>query len=194
MDGLIGKKAPDFNCSGIINKEIKKITLSDFKNKYKVIFFYPLDFTFVCPTEIHAFQEKLEEFKKRNAEIIGVSVDSVYSHQAWLSQSKDKGGIEGVTFVLLSDITKAISKAYGVLNEEEGIAYRGVFILDKNDILQSLTINNLSLGRNIDEVLRVLDALQFTEKHGDVCPANWQAGQEGLKTTKEDVSAYLSKK
>ena len=127
----IGKKAPDFNCEAVINKKIEKITLSSFKGKYKVIFFYPLDFTFVCPTELHAFQNRLSEFEKRNTQVIGASIDSVFSHMAWLNKPKAQGGIEGVTFPLISDINKTMSRDYGVLDEEQGVAFRGLFLLDK---------------------------------------------------------------
>lgn len=192
---IIGKKAPDFFCEAIVNNHIKQIKLADFEGKYKILFFYPLDFTFVCPTEIHAFQEALPEFEKRNAVVLGISVDSVYSHQAWLAQSKDKGGIQGVSFPLLSDITKHIAHEYDVLNTETGIAYRATFIIDKANIIQSVQVNNLGLGRNVLEVIRTLDAVQFVEKHGQqACPANWQMGEPGLSKTQQDVSRYLSRK
>jgi len=191
---IIGKKAPDFICEAIVGNQIKQVKLADFEGKYKILFFYPLDFTFVCPTEIHAFQELLAEFEKRNTIVLGVSVDSVYSHQAWLAQSKDKGGIQGVSFPLLSDITKHIAQAYDVLNPETGIAYRATFIIDKVDIIQSAQINNLAIGRNVSEIVRTLDAVQFVEKHGQVCPANWKTGEPGLSKTQEDISHYLSKK
>ena len=185
----INKKAPNFDCQAVINKQIKNISLNDFDGKYKVIFFYPLDFTFVCPTELHAFQQLLPEFEKRNTQVLGVSVDSAYSHLAWLNTPKE----EGITYPVLSDIHKTIAKEYGVLDECQGIAFRGVFILDKNNIVQSITVNNLSLGRNIDEFLRVIDALQFVEKHGQVCPANWNTGKKAMDPTTEGLETYFGK-
>ena len=190
----VGKEAPSFNCQAVINKQIKEVSLQDFDGKYKVIFFYPLDFTFVCPTELHAFQELLSEFEKRNTQVLGVSVDSAYSHLAWLNTPKAKGGIEGITYPILSDINKEISKAYGVLDECQGVAFRGVFVLDKDNIVQSITINNLSLGRNIPEFVRLIDALQFVEKHGQVCPANWNSGQKAMDPTSEGVQTYFGDK
>jgi peroxiredoxin 2/4 len=194
MGMLVGKRAPGICCQGIIDGEIKDITLNDFEGLYKVLFFYPLDFSFICPTELHAFQDALESFKKRNCIVLGISVDSVYSHQAWLAQPKDQGGIAGITYPLLSDITKCITRAYGVLDEEEGIALRGVFIIDKANIIQSSQINNLSLGRNINEVLRLVDALMFVESHGEVCPANWKPTTKGLTPTHAGVVDYFHTK
>ena len=166
--------------------------MQDFDGKYKVVFFYPLDFTFVCPTEIHAFQQMLPEFEKRNAEVFGVSVDSVYTHLAWLNTPKATGGIEGVTYPLISDINKTLSKEYGVLDEKQGVAFRGVFILDKDNCVQSMTVNNLGLGRNISEIIRTLDALQHFEKHGEVCPANWTVGSKAMKPTDDGLKEYFS--
>lgn len=187
----VGKKAPDFSCEAVINKQIKKVSLADFDGKYKVIFFYPLDFTFVCPTELHSFNSLLPEFQARNVQVLGVSVDSVYSHLAWLNTPKNKGGIEGIAYPLLSDINKTIAKEYGVLDDCQGIAFRGVFVLDKENIVQSFTINNLSLGRNIEEVVRIIDALQFVEEHGQVCPANWTVGDKAMKPTSEGLKEYF---
>ena len=188
---LIGKQAPDFSCQAIIDGCIKQVSLNDFGGKYKVIFFYPADFTYVCPTELHAFQENYEEFTKRNAVVLGVSVDSVHSHFAWLSIPKQQGGIQGVSYPLLSDITKNISRTYDVLNEEIGTAWRAVFILDKKNIIQSMLINANSLGRSTDEVLRLLDAIQYVESHGEVCPANWIVGKKALQPTQEGVKKYF---
>lgn len=188
---LVGITAPDFSCKAVIDGEIKDINLSDYKDQMRVLFFYPLDFSFVCPTELHAFQDALSEFEKRKAVILGVSVDSVYSHLAWLAQPKEQGGIKGVTYPLLSDITKSIARAYGVLDEKEGIASRGVFIIDKKGIIQSMQVNNLSLGRNIQEVLRLVDAVEFVETHGEVCPANWALGTDGMKPTHAGVVDYF---
>lgn len=189
----IGKIAPDFSAEAVIDGQIKKISLSDFDGKYKLLFFYPLDFTFVCPTEILALQENLYEFEKLNTQVLGVSIDSAFSHRAWLNTSREKGGIEGVTYPIIADIKKTISTDYEVLIEEEGVALRGVFLLDKNNIIQSATINNLSLGRSIPELLRVIKALQFVEKNGEVCPANWEPGKKSMKPTKDALEEYFSK-
>lgn len=178
---LLGKKAPNFTAQAVINGQIKNISLEDYKDKYKVIFFYPLDFTFVCPTEILAFQDKLKEFEKKDCVVLGISVDSVFSHLAWTKIPRDKGGISGIEFPLISDLTKDISKSYDVLKEDEGVAFRAAFILDKNNTVQSIYANNLSIGRNVNEVLRLLEAIQFTETHGELCPVNWQPGQPGIK-------------
>jgi len=188
---MIGKKAPSFSCEAVVNKQIKKVTLDDFDGKYKIIFFYPLDFTFVCPTEIRAFQQMLPEFEKRNVQVLGVSVDSPYSHLAWLKMPATKGGIEGVEYPLLSDINKTMAKAYGVLDAQQGVALRGVFVLDKDNCVQSMVVNNLSLGRNIEEFVRLIDALQFVEKHGQVCPANWSAGKKAMTPTSDGLEDFF---
>jgi len=187
----IGKKAPDFSCEAVINKKIEKVTLGSFKGKYKVVFFYPLDFTFVCPTELHAFQNRLSEFEKRNTQVVGVSIDSVFSHMAWLNKPKAQGGIEGITYPLISDINKTMSRDYGVLDESQGIAFRGLFLLDKDDCVQSMVMNNLGLGRSINEVLRLVDALQHVEKYGEVCPADWSSGKKAMKPTDEGLKEYF---
>lgn len=188
----IGHKVQPFKATSVLDNEIKHISLDDFPDKYKVIFFYPLDFTFVCPTEIHAFQDSLNEFKSRNCEVIGASVDSAYSHLAWLKTPKSKGGIEGINFHLISDINKKLSNDFGVLDEEKGVALRGLFILDKNNVIQHASINNLGLGRNIDEVLRLLDALCHHEKYGEVCPANWTVGKKAMKATEKGLEEYFN--
>jgi len=187
----VGKSAPDFCCDAVIDSQIKKVTLKDFGDKYKLIFFYPLDFTFVCPTELHALQENKHEFEKRNTQVIGVSVDSPFSHLAWLEQPKNKGGICGVNFPLIADINKCMAKSYGVLNEEEGVALRGAFLLDKNNIVQYAAINNLPLGRSISELLRIVDALQHVEKAGEVCPANWTSGARAMKADQKGLQEYF---
>ena len=191
---LLGKVAPDFSCQALINGEIKQVSLKDFANNYKILLFYPLDFTFVCPTELHAFQEIYPELKRRATVVLGISVDSVYSHQAWLEQPKSEGGIQGIEFPLLSDITKSIACSYDVLNEDKGIAYRAIFLLDKSNTIQVIQVNNLNLGRNVHEVLRLLEALIFSEQHSEACPANWISGQEGVKETKESIQRYFAKK
>jgi len=156
-----------------------------------VFFFYPLDFTFVCPTELHAFQEKLHEFKQRNAEVVGCSIDSPFTHAAWLNTPKSKGGIEGVSYPLVSDINKTIAKAFDVLKEDDGIAYRGLFLIDRTGIVRHQVVNDLPIGRSVDEALRVLDALIFHEENGEVCPANWKAGEKSMKATDEGLLAYF---
>jgi len=186
----IGKQAPHFECEAVVNKEIKKLSLDDCKKSYTVLFFYPLDFTFVCPTELHAFEGRAAEFKKLNCSVIGVSVDSVYSHLAWLNTSKSKGGIEGVTYPLISDLNKTMSSDYGVL-DESGVALRGLFILDNDNIVQHATINNLGVGRNVDEVLRLVEAFQFHQKHGDVCPANWSTGAKTMQPSQKGLETYF---
>jgi peroxiredoxin (alkyl hydroperoxide reductase subunit C) len=157
-----------------------------------VLFFYPLDFTFVCPTELHAFQEQLEEFEKRQAQVIGCSVDSCYSHYAWLHTPKAKGGIEGVDYPLVADLNKTIAKDYDVLIPEEGIAYRGLFLIDRKGIVRHQVVNDLPLGRSVDEALRMLDALIYFENHGEVCPANWQQGKRGFKPSQEALEKYFT--
>ncbi len=187
----IGQKAPDFSCDAVINKEIKTISLNDYKKQYKILFFYPLDFTFVCPTELHAIQNSLNQFKQKNTEIFGISVDSAHSHLAWLNTPKSKGGIEGINFTLISDLNKKISTEYNVLNEA-GVAFRAVFILDQNNVVQHASVNNLGLGRNINEILRLIDALQHHEKHGEVCPANWNIGEKSMMPTKDGLNKFFN--
>ncbi|MEX0962200.1 MAG: peroxiredoxin [Simkaniaceae bacterium] len=190
---LIGNKAPDFTANAVVNGHIvDNFSLADLQGRYVILFFYPLDFTFVCPTELHAFEEKLKAFRSRNAEVVGCSVDSHFSHLAWIQTPKAKGGIEGVTYPLVSDLNKEISRAYQVLNEEEGVAFRGLFLIDKEGIIRHQLINDLPLGRSTNEVLRLLDALIFHEEHGEVCPANWQAGSKAMTPTQEGLASYFS--
>ncbi|MFC1584295.1 peroxiredoxin [Fibrobacterota bacterium] len=193
MGVLVGKEAPDFSATAVEAGQIKEgFTLSQFKgDKYVVLFFYPLDFTFVCPTELHAFQAKSGEFAKRNTQVIGVSTDSHHSHYAWLQTPKSKGGIEGVVYPLVADFTKTISRDYDVLLEESGKAQRGLFLIDKEGIVQHQVVNNLDLGRNVDEVIRMVDALQFTEEHGEVCPANWNKGDRSMRASREGVEEFF---
>jgi peroxiredoxin 2/4 len=206
---LVGKKAPKFNVPAVINGEeiVDSFSLEQFIGKNEVIFFfYPKDFTFVCPTEIIAFQEKLAEFEKRGVKVVGASTDTEETHLAWLNTPKDQGGIMGVTYPIIADTAKTVAHNFGVLagewnyNEDnhlvfEGIpvAYRGTFLIDKNGVVRHETINDLPLGRNIDEMIRLVDALQHVEKFGEVCPANWEEGKEAMKATKAGVSEYLSK-
>lgn len=192
MSVLVGKKAPEFEAAAVVNGAIvEDFKLSDYDGKYKVVFFYPLDFTFVCPTELHAFQEKLGEFESRGVQVIGVSVDSQFSHFAWVNTPKAQGGIEGVTYPLVADINKTISADYDVLVEGAGIAYRGLFLIDKEGIVRHQVVNDLPLGRNIDEAIRLVDALQFVEEHGEVCPANWNKGDKSMKPTQDGLEEYF---
>ncbi len=208
MSTLVGKEAPRFDAPAVINggQMIEGYSLDQYLDKkYVVFFFYPMDFTFVCPTELHAFQDKLEEFDKRDVVVVGCSVDSEYSHFAWLNIPKSEGGIQGVKYPLVADFTKTIAQRYGVLAadydyDEEGnlvcegdpVALRGLFLIDKKGIIRHEVINDLSLGRNVDEVLRMVDALIHVEKYGEVCPANWMKGDEAIKETNKSVSDYLS--
>lgn len=193
MNNLIGKKAPQFTPSAVVEGKIKNnFSIDLFPDKYILLFFYPLDFTFVCPTELHAFQEQLGEFEKRGAQVIGSSVDSAYSHLAWIQTPKSKGGIEGVSYPIIADLTKQMAREYGVLNEEMGVAFRGLFLIDKEQKIRHILINDLPIGRSIDEAIRVLDALIFHEKHGEVCPANWHAGSRAFAPTQKGVSEYFT--
>lgn len=193
MYTLIQKQAPDFTADAVLaNGEFSQITLSAFRdNKYVVLFFYPLDFTFVCPSEIIAFSNRIKEFKKLNTEVIGVSVDSKFSHFAWRNTPVEKGGIGAIEFPLIADLTKEISRDYGVLLNDE-VALRGTFLIDMSGIVRHATLNDLPLGRNVDETLRMVEALQFTEKHGEVCPAGWNRGKKGMKADAAGVASYLS--
>lgn len=189
---LVGKKAPQFKANAVAKgKIIEDFSLDMFTSKYVLLFFYPLDFTFVCPTELHAFQERLKDFQARETEVIGCSVDSHFTHLAWVNTPKNKGGIEGVTYPLVSDLNKTIAKDYHVLNEAEGIAFRGLFLIDKNGVIRHQLINDLPIGRSVDEALRVIDALIFHEKHGDVCPANWKSGDKSMQPTQEGLTTYF---
>lgn len=193
MSVLVGKKAPEFTAKAAQEGRIvENFTLSSFRGQYVVLFFYPLDFTFVCPTELHAFQDRRNEFRKRNAQVIGCSVDSAYSHLAWLNTPKSKGGIQGVDYPIISDINKTISKDYDVLIPHEGISYRGLFLIDREGIVRHQVVNDLPLGRSVDEALRMLDSLIYFEQHGEVCPANWQVGKHSLKPTHEGIQQYFA--
>ena len=193
MSVLVGKKAPNFTAKAIVNNQIvEDFTLDQYLGQNVIFFFYPLDFTFVCPTELHAFQEKLAEFEKRNCHVVGCSVDSPFTHLAWLNTPKVKGGIEGVTYPLVSDINKTISEDFGVLVEGEGIAYRGLFLIDQDQTVRHQVVNDLPLGRSVDEALRMLDALLFFEKNGEVCPANWKEGSLAMKATQDGLEKYFT--
>jgi peroxiredoxin 2/4 len=193
MPHLVTKPAPDFKTQAVMpDNSFAELKLSDYRGKYVILFFYPLDFTFVCPSEIIAFNKALPQFKQRNAEIIGVSVDSHFTHWAWKNTSPDQGGIGQINYPLVADLTKSIARDYDVLIDDS-VALRGLFLIDKEGAIRHAVINDLPLGRNVDEALRMLDALQFTEKHGDVCPANWHAGDEAMKPTSEGVAEYLAR-
>jgi peroxiredoxin 2/4 len=191
MAVLVNKPAPDFTATAVVNKDFQDISLSNYRGKKNVLlFFYPLDFTFVCPTELHAFQEKLSQFKAKNTEVLGVSIDSKFSHLAWLKTPKDEGGIEGVSYPVVSDIHKTIARDYDVLHED-GIALRATFLIDRKGVVRHQTVNDLPLGRNIDEYLRLIDALAFNEKHGEVCPANWTEGQKAMRPDQSGLKDYF---
>ena len=206
---LVGKKAPDFSAVAVVNggEFQENFSLEQYRGKKVVFFFYPLDFTFVCPTEIIAFQEKIAEFEKRNTVVVGCSIDSQFSHWAWLNTPKNKGGIEGVKYPLVADLDKTISMKYNVLGgdymvDEEGnvsfegnpVAFRGLFLIDEEGVVQHELVNNLGLGRSVKEVLRLIDALTHLQKYGEVCPADWEEGKEALAPTFDGVAEYLAKK
>lgn len=192
MSVLVQKPAPDFKAQAVFgDNTIKELSLSEYRGKYTVLFFYPLDFTFVCPSEIIAFDHKLAEFKKRGAEVVGVSVDSHFTHLAWKNTDVNKGGIGKIGYPLVADLTRQIATDYDVLTPE-GVALRGLFLIDKEGIVRHQIVNDLPLGRNVDEALRMLDALRFTEEHGEVCPANWQKGKASMKPTPDGVANFLS--
>lgn len=194
MCTLVTKAAPDFKAQAVMpDNTFEDLQLSSFRGKYVLLFFYPLDFTFVCPTELIAFDRKLAEFKKRDTEVIAVSVDSAFSHLAWKNTPLNEGGIGNVQYPIVADLTKQITRDFGILFNDS-IALRGLFLIDKAGIVRHAVINDLPLGRSIDEALRMVDALQFHEKYGEVCPANWKAGEEGMKATHEGVASYLAKK
>ncbi len=193
MAAFVTQPAPDFKADALVNGEFKQISLSDYKGKKVVLFFYPLDFTFVCPTEILAFSDAIEEFKKRNTEVIGVSVDSKFSHFAWTQMDRKEGGIKGIQFPLVADLNKTIANDYNVLLPI-GIALRGLFIINKDGILKHITVNHNDLGRNVDEVLRLVDAVDFSEEHGEVCPANWKKGEKAMKPNAASLKDYVASK
>lgn len=191
MRVLIGRKAPNFKATAVFGEEFKEIELSQYEGKYVVLFFYPLDFTFVCPTELHAFQAAYENFQKRGVELLACSVDSQFSHLAWLKTAKEKGGIQGVEYGLVSDLGGKIAQQYGILGDN-GVAYRGLFLIDQKGIVRHQLVNDLPIGRSVEEALRTVDALLHVEKNGEVCPANWKKGEKAIHTTQESVSDYLT--
>ncbi len=193
MTLLVTQPAPDFTATAVLpNNTFKEdFKLSDYRGKYVLLFFYPLDFTFVCPSEILAFNKAVGQFEDNNCQLIGVSIDSHFSHLAWKNTPVNEGGIGNINYPLVSDLNKSISRDYDVLLDA-GIALRGLFLIDKEGIIRHQVVNDLPLGRNVNEALRILHALQFTEKHGEVCPANWNKGEEAMKPTAEGVAAYLT--
>lgn len=193
MAVLVGKKAPDFKATVVYPDGFKEVQLKNFEGKYVLLFFYPLDFTFVCPTELLAFQEKKAELEKLGVILLGCSVDSHFSHYAWLSTPRAKGGIEGVEYGLISDIGGNIARDYDVLSDQN-IAYRGLFLIDKEGVIRHQLVNDLPLGRSVDEAVRLVKALQHVETHGEVCPANWNSEKSAIKPSHESVSNYLKEK
>nr|ABY76309.1 thioredoxin peroxidase [Ixodes ricinus] len=189
----ISKPAPDFTGTAVVDGEFKEFKLSDFKGKYLVFFFYPLDFTFVCPTEIIAFSDRVKEFKALNAEVIACSVDSPFTHLAWINTPRKQGGLGPIKIPLLSDLTHQISKDYGVYLEDLGHSLRGLFIIDDKGKLRQITMNDLPVGRSVDETLRLVQAFQYTDKHGEVCPAGWKPGGDTIIPNPEDKLKYFSK-
>ena len=189
---LINKEAPNFSAHVVYKNQVKDISLLDYKGRQVLLFFYPLDFTFVCPTELHAFQEALPEFKERNVEILACSVDSQFTHLAWLETAKSDGGIKGIEYGIIADLGGHIARKYDVLADND-VAYRAWFLIDENGIVRHQMVNDLPIGRSVHEALRVIDALQHSQKYGQVCPANWHKGEAAIEATKESVSQYLAK-
>ncbi len=195
MGVLVGRKAPDFTAPAVLGdgKIVDDYNFTkSVKGKYAVVFFYPLDFTFVCPSELIAFDHRIDEFKKRNVEVIGVSIDSHFTHNAWRNTPINNGGIGQVKYTLVADMTHAICKAYDVETPAGDVAFRGSFLIDRDGMVRHQVVNDLPLGRNVDEMLRMIDALQFTEEHGEVCPAGWKEGDKGMKADPKGVAEYLA--
>jgi peroxiredoxin 2/4 len=192
MPQIVGRQAPDFALEGVLNGRFATHRLSDYKGKWVVLFFYPLDFTFVCPTEILAFSDRLGEFRKLGAEVLGASVDSKYSHLAWTEKAREEGGIKGLAYPLLEDLGKELAEEYGVLDEKGRVALRGLFIIDPDGVVQHATINNTSVGRSVDETLRVLQAFQLVRENGDVCPADWKPGTKAMKADWQKSKEYFA--
>jgi len=189
----LNKPAPSFAGTAVVNGEFKEINLTQYKGKYLVLFFYPLDFTFVCPTEIIAFSDRVEEFRKIGCEVIGCSTDSHFTHLAWINTARKQGGLGSLNIPLLADKSQKIAREYGVLDEETGIPFRGLFIIDGNQKLRQITVNDLPVGRSVDETLRLVQAFQFTDKNGEVCPANWTPGAKTMKPdTKQSLQYFNS--
>lgn len=196
MSVLVGKSAPSFSAPAVLpsSEIVDDFKLSDLKGNYVVLFFWPLDFTFVCPTEIIAHDRRIDAFDQRGVKVVGISIDSQFTHFAWRSTPVDQGGIGPVRFPIVADVKHDIAKAYGIEHPDVGVALRASFLIDREGIVQHQVVNNLPLGRNVDEMLRMIDALQFTEAHGEVCPAGWNKGDEGMTPTTEGVADYLASK
>ena len=193
MSVLVGKEAPAFKAQFVMpDNSFAEKSLSDFRGKYVVLFFYPLDFTFVCPSEIIAFDNHLAEFKERNCEVLGVSVDSHFTHAAWRKTKVDDGGIGPIGYPLVADLTKSIAADYDVLTGDGAVAYRGLFLIDKEGVVRHQVVNDLPLGRSVEEAIRMVDALAFHEENGEVCPANWKKGKAGMKPNAAGVASYLA--
>ncbi len=194
MSVLVGKPAPDFTAPAVLpsGEIVEDFKLSDRKGTYTVLFFWPLDFTFVCPTEILAHNRRMDAFKQRGTEVIGVSIDSQFTHFAWRNLPVKEGGIGPVQFPIVADIKHEIARSYGIEHPDAGVALRASFLIDRDGLVQHQVVNNLPLGRNVDEMLRMVDALQFTEEHGEVCPAGWNKGDEGMNPTADGVADYLA--
>lgn len=193
MNVKVGEKAPDFTATAVVEQEFKVVKLSDYLGRYIVLFFYPLDFTFVCPTEVIAFSDRYEEFAKLNTEILGVSVDSEFAHLAWIQTERKQGGVGEINYPLISDLNKNISTSYGVLETNAGVAFRALFIIDNQGILQHITVNNFSFGRSVDETLRVLKAIQYVETHeNEVCPVDWREGDKTMNPNPLESKIYFA--
>ena len=192
MATLVGKPAPKFDLEALVDGQFRTVSSDDFKGKWVLVFFYPLDFTFVCPTEILAFSDRYDELKRMNCEVLGVSVDSKYSHLAWTERPRNLGGIQGLKYPLLADLNKSMARDYGVL-ADEGVALRGLFLLDPHGVIQHATVNNLGVGRSVDEAIRVLQAFQFVAEHGEVCPANWKPGTDTMVPDWEKSKLYFGR-
>jgi alkyl hydroperoxide reductase subunit AhpC len=193
MTARVTKEAPDFSAKAVADEQFEDIKLAQYRGRYVCLFFYPLDFTFVCPTEIIAFSDKVAEFEKRNCQVLGCSVDSHYTHLAWIKTPRIDGGLGPIKYPLIADLTKQISKDYGVLLDDGSVALRGLFIIDTKGVVRHMLVNDLQLGRSTDEALRVLDALQFVEKHGDLCPANWRPGSLTMKADPRGSREYFQR-
>ncbi len=194
MSVLVGKKAPDFTAAAVMadGSINENFSLSDYDGQYRVLFFYPLDFTFVCPSELIAFDHRIKEFESRGVQVIGCSIDSQFTHAAWRNTPVNEGGIGSVAYPLVADVKHEICQAYDVEFADAGVAFRGSYLIDKDGVVRHQVVNDLPLGRNIDEMLRMIDALQFHEEHGEVCPAGWNKGKEGMKPDAEGVASYLA--
>jgi len=193
MSLIVGRKAPEFALEGVLNGNFSTYRLADYRGKWVVLFFYPLDFTFVCPTEILAFSDRLGDFRKAGAEVLGASVDSKYSHLAWTEKPREEGGIKGLAYPLLEDLGKDLAREYGVLSPDGRVALRGLFVIDPDGVVQHATVNNLGVGRSVDETLRVLQAFQFVREHGEVCPADWKPGTKTMKADWKGSKEYFAK-